>query len=98
MRPDDIQAIPARHPGRWVAAAAVFVLLLATAYSLTTNPRFEWSVVGEYFFSVRILHGLLLTLELTVISMVIGVALGVLLAVMRLSHNPMVSKASWFYI
>lgn len=98
MRPDDIQAIPARHPGRWVAAAAVFVLLLATAYSLTTNPRFEWSVVGEYFFSVRILHGLLLTLELTVISMVIGVALGVLLAVMRLSQNPMVSKASWFYI
>jgi polar amino acid transport system permease protein len=98
MRPDDIQAIPARHPGRWVAAAAVLVLLIATAYSLTTNPRFEWSVVGEYFFSVRILHGLLLTLELTVISMVIGVALGVLLAVMRLSHNPMVSKASWFYI
>ena len=98
MRPDDIQAIPARHPGRWVAAAAVLVLLIATAYSLTTNPRFEWSVVGEYFFSVRILHGLLLTLELTVISMAIGVALGVLLAVMRLSHNPMVSRASWFYI
>ncbi|MDY0330148.1 MAG: amino acid ABC transporter permease [Thiomonas sp.] len=98
MRPDDIQAIPARHPGRWIAAAAVFVLLIATAYSLTTNPRFEWSVVGEYFFSVRILHGLLLTLELTVISMAIGVVLGVLLAVMRLSHNPLVSGASWFYI
>lgn len=67
-------------------------------YSFTTNPRFEWSVVGEYFFSVRVLHGLLLTLELTVISMAIGVVLGVLLAVMRLSHNPLVSGASWFYI
>jgi len=98
MRPDDIKAIPARHPGRWIAAAAVFVLILAMAYSFTTNPRFEWSVVGEYFFSGRVLHGLLLTLELTVISMLIGVALGVLLAVMRLSLNPLVSGASRFYI
>jgi polar amino acid transport system permease protein len=98
MRPDDIKAIPARHPGRWIAAAAVFLLALAMVYSFTTNPRFEWSVVGEYFFSTRVLRGLLLTLELTVISMAIGVALGVLLAVMRLSHNPLVSGASWFYI
>ncbi|OYV40505.1 MAG: ABC transporter permease, partial [Thiomonas sp. 20-64-5] len=71
---------------------------LAMVYSFTTNPRFEWSVVGEYFFSMRVLHGLLLTLELTVISMLIGVALGVLLAVMRLSLNPLVSGASQFYI
>lgn len=98
MRPDDIKAIPARHPGRWIAAAAVFLLASGMVYSFTTNPRFEWSVVGEYFFSVRVLQGLLLTLELTVISMAIGVALGVLLAVMRLSHNPLVSGASWFYI
>ena len=98
MRPDDIKAIPARHPGRWLAAAAVFALALALAFSFTTNPRFEWSVVGEYFFSARVLNGLLLTLELTVVSMAIGIALGVLLAVMRLSHNPMVSGASWFYI
>ncbi|MGC9163814.1 MAG: amino acid ABC transporter permease [Thiomonas sp.] len=98
MRPDDIKAIPARHPGRWIAAAAVFVLILAMAYSFTTNPRFEWSVVGEYFFSARVLRGLWLTLELTVISMLIGVALGVLLAVMRLSLNPLVSGASRFYI
>jgi polar amino acid transport system permease protein len=98
MRPDDIKAIPARHPGRWIAAAAVFVLILAMAYSFTTNPRFEWSVVGEYFFSPRVLRGLWLTLELTVISMLIGVALGVLLAVMRLSLNPLVSGASRFYI
>lgn len=98
MRPDDIKAIPARHPGRWIAAAAVFILTLALIQSLTTNPRFEWGVVGDYFLSTRVLHGLWLTLELTVISMVIGVALGVLLAVMRLSHNPIVAGASWFYI
>lgn len=98
MRPDDIKAIPARHPGRWIAAAVVFVLALSLAISFTTNPRFEWSVVGEYFFSGRVLNGLVLTLELTVISMLIGIVLGVLLAVMRLSQNPIVSGASWFYI
>jgi polar amino acid transport system permease protein len=96
--PDDIKAIPARHPGRWMAAAAVFALALALAISFTTNPRFEWSVVGQYFFSTRVLHGLLLTVELTVVSMAIGIALGVLLAVMRLSPNPLVSGSSWLYI
>jgi polar amino acid transport system permease protein len=41
---------------------------------------------------------LILTLELTVIAMVIGIALGVVLAVMRLSSNPMVSGVSWLYV
>ena len=39
-----------------------------------------------------------MTLELTVIAMAIGVVLGVLLAVMRLSPNPLVSGGSWLYI
>ena len=39
-----------------------------------------------------------MTLELTVISMAIGIVLGIVLAVMRLSPNPLVSGASWFYI
>ncbi len=63
-----------------------------------TNPRFEWDVVGEYLFDARILEGLVVTIELTVIAMAIGIVLGVLLAVMRLSPNPLVSRASWLYI
>jgi polar amino acid transport system permease protein len=98
MRPDDIKAIPARHPGRWVAAALVLALALAIADSFTTNPRFEWSVVGEYFFSERVIDGLWLTLELTVVSMLIGIGIGVLLAVMRLSPNPLVAGSSRLYI
>jgi polar amino acid transport system permease protein len=39
-----------------------------------------------------------LTLQLTVSAMAMGVLLGVLLAVMRLSPNPLVSGASWLYI
>jgi polar amino acid transport system permease protein len=97
-RPEDITAVPVRHPGRWVAAAIVFVIAVALVRSVATNPRFEWDVVGEYLFDERILEGVRVTIELTVIAMVIGVLLGILLAVMRLSPNPLVSGSSWLYI
>jgi polar amino acid transport system permease protein len=96
--PGEIQAVPVRHPGRWIAAAIIAVLVAALARSVATNPRFEWSVVGDYLFSSRILHGLVVTLELTVLSMAIGIVLGVVLALMRLSQSALVSGASWFYI
>jgi polar amino acid transport system permease protein len=73
-------------------------VVVALARSVATNKRFYWSVVGDWFFSSRVLHGLLVTLELTVIAMAIGIVLGTILAVMRLSPNPLVSAASWAYI
>ncbi|HST33030.1 MAG TPA: amino acid ABC transporter permease [Solirubrobacteraceae bacterium] len=97
-RPEDIRAVPVRRPGRWVAAAIVFIVALALVRSVVDNPRFEWGIVGEYVFDGRILHGLRVTIELTAIAMGIGIVLGVLLAVMRLSPNWLVSGASSFYI
>jgi polar amino acid transport system permease protein len=97
-RPDDIQAVPVRHPGRWVAAVVILIVAAALIRSAATSPGFQWEVVGEYLFDTRIMEGLLVTLELTVIAMAIGVVLGVLLAIMRLSPNPMVSGSSSLYI
>jgi polar amino acid transport system permease protein len=97
-RPEDIRAVPVRRPGRWVAAAVVLVVAVALVRSVATNPRFEWSVVGNYMFDERILEGLRVTIELTAIAMAIGIVLGVILAVMRLSLNPLVSGGSWLYI
>jgi polar amino acid transport system permease protein len=96
--PEAIKAIPVRHPGRWVAAVVVALLAVVIVRSVATNPRFRWNVVGDYLFSEQITHGALVTLELTAVSMVIGIVLGVVLALMRLSKNPLVSSASWFYI
>jgi polar amino acid transport system permease protein len=93
-----IEAVPVRHPGRWVAAVVVAVIAVLLIRSVATNPRFEWDVVGDYLFDARIWRGIVTTLELTVIAMAIGVIGGVLLAVMRLSPNPMVMGASSFYI
>ncbi|HXD54771.1 MAG TPA: amino acid ABC transporter permease [Solirubrobacteraceae bacterium] len=97
-RPEEIRAVPVRRPGRWIAAAVVLVLAASIVRSIATNPRFEWHVVGSYLFDERILEGLRITLELTVIAMAIGIVLGMLLAVMRLSPNPLVSGSSWLYI
>ncbi len=97
-RPEDITAVPVRRPGRWIAAAIILVVAVALGRSVVSNPNFQWEVVGEYLFDGRILHGLRVTIELTVIAMGIGIALGVLLAIMRLSPNWMVSSASSFYI
>jgi polar amino acid transport system permease protein len=97
-RPEAIQAIPLRHPWRWIAAVLVLALAAAALYTFAAAPGLDWRVVGQYLFFPQVLHGVLVTLELTAIAMAIGVALGALLAVMRLSPNPVVSTVSWFYI
>jgi len=97
-RPDEIKAVPVRHRGRWIAAGLVLLVGASLIRSAVTNSRFGWDVVGQFFFSSRILHGLVVTLELTVISMAIGIVLGVVLAVMRLSPNPVLSGGSWIYV
>jgi polar amino acid transport system permease protein len=96
--PEAIKAIPVRHPGRWVAAALVLLIVVVLANSIATNPRFQWHVVGDYLFSHQILRGVLTTLELTAVAMAIGIVLGVVLALMRLSPNPLVTSAAWLYV
>jgi polar amino acid transport system permease protein len=96
--PQEIRAVPVRHPGRWLAAAVVLLLAAMLAHALVTNPRFQWGVIGHYFLSSRVLDGLGITILLTVVAMAIGIVLGVILAIMRLSSNPLLSGASWAYI
>ena len=98
VRPEAIKAIPLRHPWRWVSAVVVLALAALAVDILATAPNLDWGVVGKYLFNAQILRGVVVTLELTVIAMVMGVVLGALLAVMRLSKNPVVSSVSWFYI
>jgi polar amino acid transport system permease protein len=93
-----IKAVPVRHPGRWVGVAVIAVLVAMLVHSFLTNPNFQWDVVGQYLFSDPVLRGLRNTLILTVLSMAIGIIGGVLLAVMRLSPNPVLAGAAAAYI
>ena len=93
-----IKAVPLRHPGRWVGVAVIVVLAVMLIHSFLTNPNFQWDVVGQYLFSDPVLRGLRNTLILTALSMAIGVFGGVLLAVMRLSPNPVLAGTAAGYI
>jgi polar amino acid transport system permease protein len=59
--------------------------------------RFGWNDIFHYFTNHLVLKGLLITLELTAIAMLIGIVLGVFVAIMRLSHNRLLSGAAWTY-
>lgn len=94
----DAPVIPVRHPLRWVAVVIIGVLAAMAAHLLITNPRLEWGVVWQYLFSQPILTGVVRTIELTAIAMAIGVALGVMVAIARLSPNPVLSKTALLYV
>ncbi|MER7751242.1 amino acid ABC transporter permease [Kitasatospora sp. NPDC097643] len=97
-RPETIKAVPVRHPGRWAGAVVVVVLAAMLLHALIFNPAFQWDVVRDTMQNDQIIHGIWVTLELTVLSMLMGVVGGVILAVMRLSPNPLLSGTAWFYI
>jgi polar amino acid transport system permease protein len=78
--------------------AVIAVLAAMAVNSLVTNPNWQWSFQWENAFAPPVLRGVVTTLWLTAASMILGVALGVVLAVMRLSPNPILSGAAWFYV
>ncbi|MFH9010134.1 amino acid ABC transporter permease [Streptomyces sp. NPDC017943] len=95
--PEAIKAIPVRHYGRYVSAVVAVALLGGIVYAFSQG-KINWGAIPDYFFDDRILDGVGKTLLLTVLSMAIGIVGGVLLAVMRLSKNPVTSSIAWFYI
>lgn len=94
----DLQIVPMRRVGRWIAAVVVGLALVGVLISLATNSNFGWPTIGHYFFSGAILAGLWATIWLTVVSMVIAIVVGVAIALMRLSPNPVLRTASGIYV
>jgi polar amino acid transport system permease protein len=96
-----LRVVVRRRPYLWVVYAVLAVILVAAGYSAATNQRFGWGVVATYFLSSAILKGLLMTLELTVVSMLFGIVLGVLLAMMAVSRTRVLARVSrgyvWFF-
>ena len=102
-----LETVPLRHYGRWLSAAVLAVLVAMLIHTLlshvnrngvTNDQRFQWSTVGSYLFTSSVMHGALVTIELTAAAMAIGVAFGILLATMRLSTNRQLRYVSWVYL
>ncbi|NKZ09914.1 amino acid ABC transporter permease [Mycolicibacterium septicum DSM 44393] len=96
--PPAIDAVPLRHPWRWVAAIVILVLLGLFIYGAATNEAYGWRTYAKYLFDERISQAAWNTLQLTIYSMILALVLGVLLAVMRLSPNPVLKAVAWTYL
>ncbi|MEV8147931.1 amino acid ABC transporter permease [Arthrobacter sp. NPDC080031] len=91
-------AVPVRHPGRWISAVIIVGAVILMVQSAITNPNFRWDVVGTYILDVKVVQGVGWTLFLTVASMVLAIVLAILLAVMRQSDNPVLRYTSWLWV
>ena len=101
-RPGLIEARPIRHPWRWVAVAAIAVIVAMMISSFLTNDRWDFSLAAQIMVQQPVINGLLRgTIFGTVGAMLLGVSLGILIAIMRLSDNPVLhgvaSVYTWFF-
>lgn len=87
-----------RHFGILIGGVLLCLFVVFFLIDVATNPRFGWPVVGAYLFDPQVLQGMLLTLVLTVVSMTAGIILGVVLAIMRVSGNPVFAGVSGTYV
>ena len=95
--PEKLVAVPVRHPGRWVSAVGVLVLLglLVRAFA---GSDIQWDTTRRFLTFDTIVAGAGKTLLISVVAQALGIVLGVLFAVGRQSANPVTSSVSWLYI
>ena len=95
---DDIVAIPLRHPWRWVSASLLALVLGLFIVSLVSSPNINHDIVNKYLFNQKVIEAALLTVILTIVSMGIGTVLAIILAIMKLSSNPVLRVIASGYI
>ena len=97
-KPAKIEARPLRHPWRWVFAGLLIVLGAWFIFASARNEAFGWDTYFQYLFDKRIALASLHTIAITILSMIIGVVGGAILAVMRMSPNPVLRSVSWVFL
>jgi polar amino acid transport system permease protein len=97
-RPGLIQARPVRHPWRWVALALIAIVVAMMLSSFITNKRWDWGFAFQIMNQTPVLEGLWKgTIIGTVGAMIIGVGLGIVIAILRLSENPVLKWVAFAY-
>jgi polar amino acid transport system permease protein len=84
------------HWQRWITAAAILLLLAAIGRAFA-NGQIEWSYVGRFLTVPVILQGIANTMIMAVLAMSLGIVLGVIIAIMRLSSNPVLKTVAAGY-
>lgn len=86
------------HWGRWLSWIIVAIITIDFLFICYHNKNFGWDIVARYFTKESVLHGLYITLALTIVSMLLGIVLGLVFAIGRLSHNRLLQGVSNLYI
>ena len=97
-RPERIEAKPLRHPGRWILATVLIALAVWFVIGAARNEAYGWDTYFQYLFDTRIATAAGHTIAITVLAMIIGVIGGVILAVMRMSPNPVFKSIAWIFL
>ncbi|WP_218026107.1 amino acid ABC transporter permease [Nocardia miyunensis] len=98
IRDIPLQTEGRKKNGQYLAAGVLLALSALLTWSLADNSNMQWSVAGSYLFNADILTGLVNTIVLTVVCMMGGTVLGTLIAIIRLSSNPVLRTVAWVYI
>ncbi len=96
--PKPIEAKSLPHPGRWIAATILSLLVVWFCISALRNDAFGWDAYLQYLLDTRIATAAMHTLALTLLAMLIGVILGAIIAVLRMSPNPVLRALAWVYL
>ncbi|MBI4048392.1 MAG: amino acid ABC transporter permease [Devosia nanyangense] len=96
--PGGMRMVPRRHPERLVTAGVALLALALLIQLFVTSPRWEWPVVWEYLFSPPILLGVARTIQLTLVAFVLGLALGLIVALMRMSQDPVLRFVAGIFL
>lgn len=94
----DHHVVSRLHPWRWLSALAGVLILILVLRSWYRNPAIDHATIGRYLPASAILIGVRTTIILALISEVIGIIGGSLLALMRLSRNPILRAVAAAYI
>lgn len=96
--PPEIHAKPLRHPWRWAFAALLLVLAAWFVIAAANNEAYGWSTYFSYLLDTRIAIASLHTIAITILAMIIGVVGGAVLAILRMSPNPVLRAVSWVFL
>ncbi len=98
MTLEHYKIIPVQHPSRYIGIGFSILIIVIVAESIFSNKNWGWPVFRQWFFDPAILHGLMMTLKLTLWSIVFSLILGTIVAMMRLSSSWLIRSVAWVYI
>jgi polar amino acid transport system permease protein len=76
-----------KHWGRWVSAAVIVLLFVVLVFAAAQGD-IDYAAIPAYLVSPVILEGLVNTLILAVVAQVSAIVIGIVIALMRISKNP----------